>query len=547
MNERLYQRLWALLALLVGLSGFGMALAGLSTADGAAAQVNTLDRDLEPIIINGADLPGLAGAPVDDLFAFAYTDGAWAQIPIQVDEMAFDVITKTFYVTMERSSALDPNDEIVFMAMDTGDKAPASEAPMMNGQPVNSLWYEVEITDPTAPSKKGWAYLVRSPTLEHISTDYVNFNTLLSRIVGQNYRTGFGTSHRGIEYLALGGGLTDILDRSKIQIFCNIDILCPTTEETGVTAPPLDGLIKDGAVRVIVRGGRIKGYGSMIRWTRPITVPEIIAGDMRIAMDFNSNAVGATLYNAAVSDGVTVDGVADTVAEQPYSAWWQLSTNNGTVVQVADTSSLGGTQTNHYIDDSATDESDTGDQQHYGEIGVHIVNPNLMFTYSIAQYFLSGSQANLGAQYATYNAQPLLVDIQFKRLTLAEKSFLPLVEKGAIPTPTPSPTPVPTCLSEPGNWIGQESEGGLPISFSVTTSCRVNDLTITVPFNGSNCTVAATRDLPQANDRFAFIYLGGVITGTFTSPSDANGTYRVITCNNTTLDTAVEGTWTARK
>jgi hypothetical protein len=345
--------------------------------------------------------------------------------------------------------------------------------------------------------------------------------------------------------MALGGGLVDILDRSKTQVSCtitNVANLCPITEETLPALP--DFAIIDGPVRVVVRGGRAMGYGSLVAWDRSIVIPQILSnilGDIRFSVDFNDNASGATLYTAVVPEGVTVDGVADTVPAQPLSTWLQLSSNRGTMIQVMDTSALGGTQANYYEDNSALDESDRGDQRHYGDTGVIIVSPNLSFTYRIAQYYLSGNQPNVGETYAPYLAQPLAVSTRLQVTGTSHKAYLPHIRQDRLPTPTP------TCLADAGNWQGQTTERSLPVSFGVTSDCRVTGLSFSVPFQDDVCTINAERDIPIINDRFAHISLQGLFTGTFTSPSDSAGLYRIVACEGITVTTPISGTWNATR
>ena len=387
---------------------------------GGAVVAMTLDRTLEPVIVKGADLPDFLGAPVEHLFVYAYRDGAWVQIPAQVDE----VTAEGKYTALE-DGVLDGNDEVVFMAQDLGDRVPGM-APMEGGQPIAARWYEIAVVDPLDPAKKGFAYVVRSSTLSRTFTaDYVSFDLDQHRLIGVTYRLGFATPKPWIDYLAFAGNETDILDRTKTRLFCRVPVICPITE---AKLPDLqDDLIKDGPVRVIVRGGRVQAYAAMAAWRTSIDLPEGLAGDMRLSTDFNDAVVGATFYSAVVPQGVTVDGQPDTVSSTPLSPWWQLSTSWGTVLQVSDTSPIGGEQNNYYVDNAAIDTSDTGDQKHYADTGVYIVNPNLSFTYRFTIYFLPESQPNLGEMYASYFSQPLSVTAQLQRLELPEKVFLPVV------------------------------------------------------------------------------------------------------------------------
>ena len=407
MNERISRHLLILLSLAAALGGVFVARVGLSTAD-MATTARTLNRDFEPVIITGAAVSALAGFPIDELFVYTYADGNWEQIPAQVDE-----VTATGAYTTTEDGLLDANDEVVFMAMDLADQAPA-DPHTADGFPFVARWYEIEVTDPISPTHKGWAYLVHSTTLTPTFTaDYVSFDPSLHRINGITYHLGYATPRPWMDYLTLGDGMVDILDRAPKSRLCFGIVCLPESLSPNLQ----DDLIKDGPVRLIVRDGRVLAHGAMASWI--ISVPDTGgASSIRFSADFSPAASGATYYNAAVPAGVTVDGITDTVAAEPLSPWWQLSTDAGTLIQVADTTSIGGTQSNYYIDNSEWDWRDTGDHLHYGDTGVYIADPNQSFTYTFTIYFLSGSQPNIGDVYEAYFMQPLLAAASRKELSL---------------------------------------------------------------------------------------------------------------------------------
>ncbi|MBC8263636.1 MAG: hypothetical protein H8E47_05870 [Anaerolineales bacterium] len=416
MNECIWKRLLVLLSLVLGLGGFGVAVVRLAAADNVI-MAKTLDRDFEPVIVTGAAISAFAGTPVDQLFVYAYTDGVWTQIPAQVDE-----VTATGAYTDTEDSLLDANDEVVFMAVDLGDQAPA-DPHSADGFPTVARWYEIEVTDPLSPTRKGWAYLVHSASLAPTFTaDYVSFDPSLHRINGVTYHLGYATPRPWMDYLTLGDGIVDILDRAPKSRLCFGLVCLPESLSPNLQ----DDLIKDGPVRLIVRNGRVLAHGAMASWTIP--VPDTGgASSMRFSVDFSPAASGATYYNATVPAGVTVDGITDTVSAEPLSPWWQLSTDAGTLIQVADTTSIGGTQSNYYVDNSEWDWSDTGDRLHYGDTGVYIADPNPSFTYTFTIYFLSGSQPNLGETYAAYFSNPLSTTAWLHKLELPVKVYLPVI------------------------------------------------------------------------------------------------------------------------
>lgn len=430
MARRIPRHLSILLILALGLGGFGMAPVDLPPSESVAA-AKTLNRDLEPVVITGTTVGALVGFPIPELFAYAYTNDLWRQIPAQVDE----VTAEDVYTTTE-DGLLDANDEIVFMAKDLGNQAPSAR-PISASLPISPGWYELEVTDPISPTQKGWAYLVHSTVLTPtFSADYVNLDTGLRRINGSTYSLGLATTFLGFDHLTLGSSGVEILDRTKFRLNCGLPIGCPKTEELPGSRHEF---VKDGPVRVIVRalGGRLVtveqallAYGSMASSTISLHI-RFFRGSVRFSTDFNENATGAIYYSAVVTGGISVDGVTDTVAATPLSPWWQLSTSDGTLIQVADTTSIGGTQSNYYVDSSEWDGSDTGDRRHYGDTGVSIDDSNRSFTYLFNIYFLPDVQPNIGATYEALFTHPLSTTASLHGDPRPEKSYLPIVVKSA--------------------------------------------------------------------------------------------------------------------
>ena len=121
---------------------------------------NTLTRQRDPVVVQGSSLPAFGGAPLDELFAYAYNSGTWQQIPFQFDEV--EPIGNTYVVTED--GHLDANDELAFMALDAGEQAPAG-AWITDDLSTGYPRYELRVVDPLHPSEQAWVYLYRSPTL----------------------------------------------------------------------------------------------------------------------------------------------------------------------------------------------------------------------------------------------------------------------------------------------------------------------------------------------------------------------------------------------
>jgi pimeloyl-ACP methyl ester carboxylesterase len=376
----------------------------------------SIERDVEPVVVTGADLPHLAGTPSDALFVYAYQDGSLQQIPFQVDERASGTYTTTV------GSPLDGDDEVVFMASDLG--APVSHEEINATLPVSPTSYQIQVSDPLAPSAEGWAYIVRSSSLTKTFTQtYAAFDASTKQITTTQYAMGFAENYPYFDHLALNDSGVDVVDRSKIRIQTLLGTL---TEESPLLQLPSVGLIKDGPVRVIVREGSAIGYQGMLQTSLTYTLPTWLdISAIRLSTDFNEDAVSSTFYNANTPAGVTVDGNPDSVAAEPASPWWQLSGETGTIVQVSDASLTGGTLLNYYYDDDTTPEpKPTGDGKSYGDSGLRVESPDPTVSYRALLYVLPPDQENVGETYADYFAHPLQVTA---RALFHHHIYLPLV------------------------------------------------------------------------------------------------------------------------
>jgi hypothetical protein len=447
---------WVLCALLLPIVVSGVLISQtVAAATAQADQTKTLNRNEEPVIVEGSKVSALLGTPVGDLFVYTFNGNSLnGQIPFQVDE----VTAGGSYVTIG-DGQLDAEDEIVFMAMDLGDQPPDTSA--LTGLPISPNWYEIEVIDPLT-GKRGWAYLVSSSTLAPtFSGDYVDYNGTTQRITAPgHYELGLATSYVGLDYLTLNGDSTDILDRTKLRAVFDAGILGTVTLTEQDLESPEIVLVKDGPVRVIFRqavtaepGGPITeaslslsttnlAYASLLTATASIsfTLPGFVdIASVRTSVDFNSAASGAKFYNARTSPGwVLIDGQPDVVAATPLSNWTQVSTTTGRLIQVSDPSPAGGTaQKNYYCDDkTAGTECDatprTGANGSYGDAGILIEgNVNPSFTIESWLFVLESGQDNAGDKYAGYfnvnNRLQVMAYLQGVRSTL----FLPLILKNS--------------------------------------------------------------------------------------------------------------------
>lgn len=428
------KRLFVLYAILA-LGGL-VVFAALGTAS-AAGEPKTLDRNLEPVVVKGSHVRDLIGTSVGQLFVYTFTNsGLGGRIPIQVDEKD----AGGSYVSSE-DGVLDANDEIVFMAADVGSRA--TDTNLLENEPINETWYEILITDPVSPTKKGWAYLVRSSTLSHAGeADYVEYPTS-RRILADNYDLRFAPDeHPGLEYLTLNGSSTDILDRTKMRL---VHPFFGTVTENALESPT-PALIKDGRIRVILdqiatdditqlasTQTIYKAYASLVQASTSVT-SSISVNNVRVSVDLNNAASGATFFNGNIPNGVTINGSPDVVNSTPLSRWSQVSHSTGRLIQVTDPTPAGGTATNFYRDDNTTPEDpDLGEFGTYGDSGLQFTGDiNHTFTLQNALFILpalNGVAGNVGATYESYFFSPLQVCAGLKGGPCSN-IFLPIIVKG---------------------------------------------------------------------------------------------------------------------
>jgi hypothetical protein len=400
------------------------------TAGAVLAQPSTLSREHDPVVLEGASLPTLAGGPVGAIVAFRYEEGAggWQQIPVQVDErklVDFGVVYNlapigittmayadaTTYTGPDPDPGFDADDELVFMSGDVGGRATG-----LPGGVLPETGLEVAVTDPI-DGGIGWAYLFLTDgtlwpdagrddvtyTFDLLAGTYIpDYNTLTgpnpedSTAVTDHYRVHF--SDRWIRdemnVYAGGAGGDDILDRHK-NLFAPGN--CTRTEDTFSAG--------EGAF-VTNRDGPIRGIRSYLGANSgPLTQREhlfyarredvstflrvhAISGVMDL-FDYSPAATGMVYFNDLNLSGVDVDGVPDVVT--PGALTWEMVTGlQGTLIMPGTvvTDIPGFAYTSYYSDDRRTPVTQcTGDAFEYATSGLWVDQP------------IPNTDPNLGAAY----------------------------------------------------------------------------------------------------------------------------------------------------
>ena len=215
-------------------------------------ETKTLHRVFDPVVVSGRDC-GLTGHPIPNYGLYALTDDRLAPVPFQIDEKdknGLFVLAAGKLAASDDDSAFDDNDELVFMAMDAGDRL-FDKTLLPSG---TDACVELEVTDP-ATQEKGWVYLAAftGPALVKSAVDYVSYAA--AAFSTRNYSGRFDDDHPvgASEYAfeaGVGGDGEDFIDRIKVRLIMRSMGVTLHRSEEDIKVKEL-GCI-DGSVRVIV-------------------------------------------------------------------------------------------------------------------------------------------------------------------------------------------------------------------------------------------------------------------------------------------------------
>jgi len=497
----------------------------------SVTEPGTLNRPADPVVLTGASLPAMIGTAPDDIVAFRDTGSGWQQVPIQVDERAMVTMYQIYgqtlptanqtiltytdpntWVGADPDANLDADDEVVFMAKDTGGKVPSSQAAPADVDPASKI--EFLVTDSVDVGQKGWIYLFRR-TSGAISPgaglSYVNYQFNL--LVGDgNYKTNYDTAsgpnpenstlvtpyysrlytERWItnELKINVGTNVDLLDRHRTQFAPGVSA---RTENTFSAAEGAFIINKSGPVRAVrswvgANSGPYTQREELFYEQREDVVTYLrvhsIPGVMDL-FDYTANANGMMYYNSLNLGGTLVDGNPDTVTTGA-TTWEMITGAQGSLSHshVLTTNLPGYVQTSYYLDDTTPPPSDvqvTGDSQSWGQGGPWL--QNLQSTDAAA-----GSPYSLTSRRAMYYAAPGMTVADAQRNDSLVRNPL----TGVV---VPAPSTV----------VGRQ----LFYNQSGTAS--------PLRYDGNNAAINANDDLAIATDKSA--YLPGTGASTFANVS----------------------------
>lgn len=363
----------------------------------AFAQMYTLDREYEPVILWMDSFTEAWGQDVNEFFVYTYDSAAdtWQQIPFQLDE-----VDSSGSYFGEDDGLVDSNDEIVFMAFDLGDQADSTNW-IDNVESKANPRYEINAVDSSDSTKQGWAYIYQSPTLTYEAEgDYADYDAENDVINADNFFMGFVDgimSDMGITEAGGGTGV-DVLDRNKQRMTMEVLFQEMNFNEEDFEFQYAEAI--DGPVRVIrYQYSEMEIFGEPVPMESEFSVYQsyFTSGEvdieiepdpnsdflyMRISFDFNADISGSEMYffndpeNPVIIDGVP-DDIDETITEIPF--WIMGSGDEGSVLQIIQyTTGIAETEEIYYYDNSdggtGDGTEDTGDGMSYGDVGIALSN-----------------------------------------------------------------------------------------------------------------------------------------------------------------------------
>lgn len=172
----------------LGLLAALLAWPHLATAAPAAlGPCGPIARRHEAIEMSAIRLRRLGGTALERIGLVAYREGVAQPIPFQIDER----VPGSGGLTMpggrepspdDRPGVLDPDDLLVFMACDAGERAPDGAPPAAAGR-------EIRLHDPI-DGATAWAYLLVADDPPRSDRHYVEYVPAHDRVVAAGYRVG---------------------------------------------------------------------------------------------------------------------------------------------------------------------------------------------------------------------------------------------------------------------------------------------------------------------------------------------------------------------
>lgn len=433
----------------VGVAVTSVVLALCCAALPLAAQQKSLTRQFDPIVFDAVNTPLLLGLQIDSLTAYRYNAASdqWIAIPFQIDKVDPN---GSFFGN--ETGPIDANDEVVFLPIDAGDRAPADKW-LNDAGARQASRLEFEIDDPLAPGQKAWIYLYRNVTNAPVVPGYMSYDRGVSQNAGTD--TVFGASYKvshasnglpNFTAIKQGNGAfsPNLIDRLKVRVNGVAAGLIPYSVNEQAN-------LKFESLRFAT--GPVRGYRLLTDTLSVLFLNQTFSFEMqyfpysssiifknakidsadaalyginfiRQSLDLNQNAAGMTrkFFNAQNAAGVPVDGVGDNsvvTSVVDKSVNWFLASqqaagsNPMALLVLVTVPQIGTSRSLYYKDDSAVDANDTGDQKSFGDFGLQVTGQRIQgqFSFDFTTFHLSDitNEAATGEQFKSWQETPVAV------------------------------------------------------------------------------------------------------------------------------------------
>jgi hypothetical protein len=318
------------------------------------ATAKSLQRDQDPVIVRTGLLTGLGDHETSRYRLYAVRQGRLEPIPFQFDARGADGELVLSEDGTETGFTFDEDDELVFMARDTGDRAANDLLP--------DAALELAVVD-RAHGGTGWAYLIhfaedppsRSPVR------YATFDTARQEARGLTYDVSYSHDRSNflgrVRIVPRDGTAETLIERLRMRISPTFALLWTTvqptlTEESFSVAP--DG-VKNGPVRAIRRvrqsldlgpmfpdvpNGRVYTYYYATSFQTPVrfSIPWLALKALRdfryeSVDELGSHGEDMRYWDAANREGVAFDGSERPAATDADHDWWVVSSARGMCMQ----------------------------------------------------------------------------------------------------------------------------------------------------------------------------------------------------------------------
>jgi hypothetical protein len=423
-------------------------------------QQKTLDRKYDPVVVAAGEALAQKSLQINQLYAYRFDAGSntWTSMPFQIDE----VDDRGKYLR-EQDGIVDANDELVFMPGDAGDHA-GNDQWLPDAGAQQQTRFELEVTDPLTPDKKGWVYLYQKVTSPPSVQGYIDYSpdptgAGADTVKGASYIEGH-TSNGWINYLTLPRVTSvqpqNLIDRLKVRLKGIARIL--------VFNVPYDATEQDNFpfVRVNFAKGPVRGLrewelaielksGSLtyrIDTTSFVTqyfpYSSALGGDVvvdsvktalagisliRISLDFSPNATGMKFFSITdQTRSFVIDGIQDSPNDSLQDRTWLMATGSaGTILTLAKVPTVQGTKRKLYYRDNANGGTgdgtpDTGDMKSYGDMGIRFddkVTGTLHLSFDMNFFYLDlpDQSRDFADKLNSYRRFPMEVTITEQTMT----------------------------------------------------------------------------------------------------------------------------------